>query len=146
MTSSCFCSPWPTQLGVRCGLPVSRNVSGNPTSVECRTEREEGGEEERERVELCVVSPALLLDVFRVQGGRAAEQRHFTGSHLYIQGSMCVNEGLDQLCGGPHLLLHHRKKNTQQNFYCYLNGQILRLVKAAMNNRLSGLYKNTSDH
>lgn len=27
MTSSCYCSPWPTQLGVRCGLPVSRNLS-----------------------------------------------------------------------------------------------------------------------
>lgn len=27
MTSSCSCSSWPTQLGVRCGLPVSRNVS-----------------------------------------------------------------------------------------------------------------------
>lgn len=27
MTSSCSWSPWPTQLGVRCGLPVSRNLS-----------------------------------------------------------------------------------------------------------------------
>ena len=44
MTSSCSCSPWPTQLGVRCGLPVSRNLSGNATSVEGWTERKtEGG-------------------------------------------------------------------------------------------------------
>lgn len=27
MTSSCSWSPWPTQLGVRCGLPESRNLS-----------------------------------------------------------------------------------------------------------------------
>lgn len=47
MTSSCSCSPWPTQLGVRCGLPVSRNLSGNPTSVEGRTERGGRGKEER---------------------------------------------------------------------------------------------------
>lgn len=40
MTSSCACSPWPTQLGVRCGLPVSRNLSGNPTSVEGWTEKD----------------------------------------------------------------------------------------------------------
>lgn len=47
MTSSCSCSPWPTQLGVRCGLPVSRNLSGNPTSVEGWTERGGRGKEER---------------------------------------------------------------------------------------------------
>ncbi|CAB1420669.1 unnamed protein product [Pleuronectes platessa] len=32
------------------------NVSGNPTLVECRTEREKGGEEEREREDQGVVS------------------------------------------------------------------------------------------
>lgn len=30
----------PAQLGVRCGLPVSRNLSGNPKSVKGWTERE----------------------------------------------------------------------------------------------------------
>lgn len=46
MTSSCLCSTRPTQLGVRCGLPVSRNISGNPTSVEsCGLSGEGGGRE-----------------------------------------------------------------------------------------------------
>lgn len=44
MTSSCSFSPRPTQLDVRCGLPVSRNLSGNPKSVKGWTERGIRGE------------------------------------------------------------------------------------------------------
>lgn len=66
----------------------------------------------RDRDQLWGVSPALLVDFCGVQGGRTAEQRHLTGSHFGIQGGMCVNERLDQLCGGPHLFLYREKKNT----------------------------------
>lgn len=64
---------------------------------------------ETEKLHLRDISPRLLLDVRGVQGGRTTEQRHFTGSHLCIQGGMCVNERLDQLCGGPHLFLLHKE-------------------------------------
>lgn len=64
--------------------------------------------EEKKKRKLLGVSPALLLHVCGVHGGRAAEQRHFTGCYLSIQSGVCVDERLDQLCGGPHLLLNHR--------------------------------------
>lgn len=51
MTSSCSCSPRPAQLGVRCGLPVSRNLTGNPTSVKGWREREQGVDGERTKWE-----------------------------------------------------------------------------------------------
>lgn len=49
--------------------------------------------------------PVLLVEARRVQGDGALEHRHGAVGDLGVQRGVCVDERLDQLCGGARFLL-----------------------------------------
>lgn len=63
------------------------------------------------------ISPVLLVKARRVQGDGVFEHRHLTFGDLDIQRGVCVNERLDQLCGGAHLLLRKEKTSSSKHLF-----------------------------